>query len=154
MANNKTQRAIDDSRRRRDFKARDKGRTERTQKREGKERNKYVQRGVAPNKRVKTDEEDPQVSEAENSDEELKRVMDQEDPELERDLQVAADEDDSDNMDEEEFLNNADGLDLPDEEDEEDFPEDDLKGDDTDSELEDYYRELGIDNEQGKPYKK
>ena len=32
--------------------------------------------------------------------------------------------------------------------------EDDLKGDDTDSELEDYYRELGIDNEQGKPYKK
>lgn len=81
--------------------------------------------------------------------------MDQEDPELERDLQVAADEDDSDAFNEEEF--NTDGLDLPDDEEEDNNEEmHDLKGDDTDSELEDYYRELGIENEivEGKSIKK
>lgn len=42
---NKTKRAIDDSKRKREFKVREKGRTERTQKKSKYENNKYVQRG-------------------------------------------------------------------------------------------------------------
>lgn len=60
--------------------------------------------------------------------------------ELEREL---ADEDVIEEGDEEEFLEHADELDLPEVEDN----PDDLKGEATDSELEDYYRELGIEHE-------
>ena len=50
---NKTKRAIEDSKRKRDFKVRSKDRKERTYKKNKNESEKYVQRGgnAAPNKR-------------------------------------------------------------------------------------------------------
>jgi hypothetical protein len=86
--------------------------------------------------------------------------MAEEDPDLEKELlgdEGALQGDDGEDvvMDEAEFLENADELDLPEDEDLGDEDEDDLKGEDTDSELEDYYRELGIETEEkGDEYKK
>jgi hypothetical protein len=74
--------------------------------------------------------------------------MDEEDPELDRELKEAGlidgnyDDVGSENLDEQEFLEHADELDIP-----EDENQDDLQGEETDSDLEDYYRELGIENE-------
>ena len=140
---NKTKRAIEDSKRKRDFKVRQKGRKERSVKKQKFENNKYVQRGSVPNKRQKLDE-------VEDEETKYQRVMAEEDPELERDLKEAGimngDDDGSENLDENEFLEHADELDLPDEEDMDD-DEGDLKGDETDSDLEEYYRELGIEDE-------
>lgn len=140
---NKTQRAIEDSKRKRDFKGRQKNRKDRTAKKEKFEKNKYVQRGSVPSKRQK-------VEEVEDEETKFQRVMAEEDPELERDLKEAGiiegGDDGSENLDENEFLEHADELDLPEEENISDN-EGDLKGEDTDSDLEEYYRELGIENE-------
>jgi hypothetical protein len=147
---NKTKRAIEDSKRKRDFKQRSKGRKDRTQKKDKFEKNRYIQRGseqhMQASKRMRKDDD------GENEDDKYKRVMEEDDPELERELKEAGlidgdvGEDGSENLDENEFLEHADELDLP-SEDEADN-EDDLKGEETDSDLEDYYRELGIENEE------
>ena len=84
--------------------------------------------------------------------------MAEEDPELERDLmgEDAAIEEGEDIQMEEEFADEGGELDLP-EDDEEvvEENEDDLKGEETDSDLEEYYRELGIETEEkGHEYKK
>lgn len=152
---NKTKRAIEDSKRKRDFKVRSKDRKERTYKKNKNESEKYVQRGgnAAPNKRQKREEYD--------SDEEYKRVMEAEDPDLERELAEAGidvtginkdgDDDENIEMENAEFIDHDEGdLDLPAEENEDNFDDDnesDLNGEETDSDLEDYYRELGIENE-------
>jgi hypothetical protein len=79
--------------------------------------------------------------------------MQEEDPELERELlgddAAAALNDESEDLNEDQFLEGADELDLPedDEEDEQEDKDEDLKGEETDSDLEEYYRELGIENE-------
>lgn len=85
--------------------------------------------------------------------------MEEEDPELEKDLmgEIAAVGDGEDiqmEEDEGEFLDDGE-LDLPDEEELVHDNEDDLKGEETDSDLEEYYRELGIETEEkGDSYKK
>lgn len=86
--------------------------------------------------------------EKEDLEEKYERVMAEEDPELEKELEEAGlieARDDTSVLDEKEFLEHADELDLPDEEEDN---EQDLKGEDTDSDMEDYYRELGIENEE------
>ncbi len=106
----------------------------------------------------KQQEEESEV----DSEEEFNRVMQEEDPELEKDLlgedgAIAAEDEDiqmEDGGDEGEFVDDGGDLDLPDEEEVEDN-EDDLKGEDTDSDLEEYYRELGIEtDEKDQAYKK
>jgi hypothetical protein len=129
---NKVLKAIEDSKRKRDFKQRNKGRKERSQKRQKLEKNKYVQRGSG--KRPAPEED------------KFEKVMAEDDPELERELEEAGileGKDGSEDLDEAEFLEHGDELDLPDLDDD----EEDLKGEETDSDLEDYYRELGIENE-------
>ena len=85
--------------------------------------------------------------------------MAEEDPELERDLMgedAAIEEGEDIQMEEGEFADEGGELDLP-EDDEEvvEENEDDLKGEETDSDLEEYYRELGIETEEkGHEYKK
>jgi hypothetical protein len=88
--------------------------------------------------------------------------MAEEDPELERDLlgeDAGINEGEDIKMeDDDEFADEGGDLDLPEDEDEEvgQENEDDLRGDETDSDLEEYYRELGIETEEksGKEYKK
>lgn len=50
-------------------------------------------------------------------------------------------------FDEDEFTKNANQLDLPESDSDDEQAEKDLKGGDTDSELEEYYKELGIEDE-------
>ena len=87
--------------------------------------------------------------------------MEAEDPDLERELAEAGidvtginkdgDDDENIEMENAEFIDHDEGdLDLPAEENEDNFDDDnesDLNGEETDSDLEDYYRELGIENE-------
>jgi len=68
--------------------------------------------------------------------------MAEEDKELDREL--LEEQNPSEDLDDAEFLEHGDELDLPDIEDDN---EEDLQGDETDSDLEEYYRELGIENE-------
>jgi hypothetical protein len=70
--------------------------------------------------------------------------MAEEDQELDRELLEDQQENASEDLDDAEFLEHGDDLDLPDIEDDN---EEDLQGDETDSDLEEYYRELGIENE-------
>jgi hypothetical protein len=74
--------------------------------------------------------------------------MADDDVELEKELLDAQEPiDDEDlEMDEAEFLEHADELDLPEDASEEE-DDADLKGEETDSDLEEYYRELGIETE-------
>lgn len=65
-------------------------------------------------------------------------------------------EDDA-NFDESEFLKHGEDLDLPESEGDEEELDRDAKGDETDSDLEEYYKELGIQDEEDftkKPEKK
>lgn len=82
--------------------------------------------------------------------------MAESDEELEKELAEAQEpvDDEDIEMDEAEFLEHADELDLPDESEGEDSA--DLKGEETDSDLEEYYREIGIATEpkEGEAYKK
>jgi hypothetical protein len=92
-----------------------------------------------------------------DSEEEFNRVMAEEDPELGKDLEAAIQEEDGDieMEDDQEFADDAGELNIPEDEQEVEDNEDDLKGDDTDSDLEDYYRELGIETDnKGDQYKK
>jgi hypothetical protein len=166
---NKIKKAIEDSKRKRDFKSRDKGRKIRTQKKQKYEANRFVQRGTGggagkargqgfkgPKGQPKREESD----EEEGSEEEFNRVMQEEDEDLEKELADAQepevdDEEGDMEMNDAEFLEHADELDLP-SEDEVADDEDDLKGEETDSDLEEYYRELGIETEpnEGDAYKK
>lgn len=146
---NKT-RAIEDSKRKRDFKQRNKGRQERSAKKDKFEKSKYVQRGSQQHKHETNKRQKKEEASEGSDDEETKynNVMAEEDPELERELKEAGlieGDAGSEDLDEQEFLEHADELDIPDEEGDD---EDDLKGEDTDSDLEDYYRELGIENEE------
>jgi hypothetical protein len=104
-------------------------------------------------KRQQKQQEDEEESEV-DSEKEFNRVMQEEDPELEKDLlgedgAIAAEDEDiqMEDGDEGEFVDDGGDLDLPDEEEVEDN-EDDLKGEDTDSDLEEYYRELGIETDE------
>lgn len=127
---NKTKRAIEDSKRKKDFKLRQKGRTERNIKKNNYENNKYVQRGNPSkpiqkkdkffNKKRQQKKEDSEGESEIDSEEEFNRVMAEEDPELERDLlgedalieediQMEEDADD-------EFPDDGGELDLPDDE--------------------------------------
>ena len=96
---NKIKRAIKDSKRTRDFKFRQKGRKDRENKKSKLENDKYVQRGSKggngfkkggqPNNKFndkRKNEEQEDADEPYDSEEEYKRVMDEEDPELEREL--------------------------------------------------------------------
>ena len=86
--------------------------------------------------------------------------MEDEDEELEKELARDLDLGDEDNFDESEFKKYGDDLDLPDSDDGEPEQDDeelmrDVAGEETDSDLEDYYRELGIQDEEdlNKPQK-
>ena len=133
---NKTKRAIEDSKRKKEFKVRQKGRNERHNKKNTYENNKYVQRGSGASskpihkkdkfinkKRQQKKDESEEESEV-DSEEEYNRVMAEEDPELERDLlgDDAAIEDQEDIQmegDNDEFADEGGDLDLPDEDEEE-----------------------------------
>ena len=124
---NKIKHSIENSKRKRDFKARNKRRHESKKKKN--QLDEYVQR-KAPQKEEAFDD-----------------VLGEEDEELEREL--ARDQEmNDDNFDESEFRQYGEGLNLPSEEEEsEEENEQDLKGEVTDSDLEDYYKELGIQDE-------
>ena len=75
--------------------------------------------------------------------------MEEDDQELENELEMEQMEIDDKDLDEEEFLKHGDELDLPEEEEEaDDVISLDARGEETDSELEEYYKELGIENEE------
>ena len=109
------------------------------------------------NKKRQQKKEDSEEESEVDSEEEYNRVMAEEDPELEKALlgEDAAIEEDIQMEENEEFADEGGDLDLPDDEEEVEDNEDDLKGEETDSDLEDYYRELGIETEEkGQEYKK
>ena len=74
--------------------------------------------------------------------------MDEQDVELEQ--EVARDQamEDEANFDDTEFLQHGEDLDLPDSEQDEEELDRDAEGGETDSDLEDYYKELGIEDEE------
>ena len=75
-------------------------------------------------------------------------MINQNDIDEEIDEELKGEDDYIGESDDQEFLKNANELDLPDTESEREDNEADLKGDETDSELEDYYKELGIEEEE------
>lgn len=141
---NKVQNAIENSKRKRDFKARQKRRFETKGKKSQNERDTYVQR-----KRPRKDEAEVQDSDyGEEDDDKLVQVMDEQDVELEQ--EVARDQamEDEANFDDTEFLQHGEDLDLPDSEQDEEELDRDAEGGETDYDLEDYYKELGIEDEE------
>lgn len=78
--------------------------------------------------------------------------MNEDDEELEKELanDQMINDDDEDHFDESEFMKHGEHLDLPDSGDEEEDPDKeeeylrDAQGEETDSDLEEYYKELGI----------
>ena len=141
---NKVQKAIDNSKRKRDFKHRQKRRSDTSKKRRGQDEDKYVQR-----KRFKKDDQNEPKKKVEQ-DEDLEEMIGEEDKELEEELARDQDLGEEIDLDEDEFQKYGDELNIPSEEEdeEEDEFEKDVKGDETDSDLEDYYKELGIQDEE------
>eukprot|EP00347_Sterkiella_histriomuscorum_P015725 403355916 len=148
---NKVLKKIEDAKRRRDFKQRSKRRFETDAKKKTNEREKFVQRKYKKPFGQKNERgEEPKKT----REEEIEEIMNEEDVELEQEL--ARDEmiNEDDEFDETEFLQHGDQLDLPDSGDEEDdFDKQeellrDAEGELTDSDLEDYYKELGIQDEE------
>lgn len=137
---NKVKKAIEDSKRKRDFKHRSKRRQESSKKKNFRDKDQYIQR-----KRVKRDEFDqkkrPERDGGEAKDEE---ILGEEDKELEQELARDFDMGNEEGQfDEQEFLKHGDDLDLP----ESESDEEEEEGEETDSELEEYYKELGIQDE-------
>jgi len=112
---NPVKRAIADSKRKRDFKHRQKDRFDRHHKKKHMNEDKYVER-----KRQRRDE-DSVEEEGDGYD----KIMKEEDPELDRAVDNVGD-DYGEEFDETEFLKNADELDLPEEESEDEEIEKDL----------------------------
>lgn len=135
---NKVKKSIEDSKRKRDFKLRHKGRFERKQK-NNKFEDKYTEK-----KRLRKDEQKTKEDEEEDMEED--DLMGEDDGEEE---EVKPEEEYYDEFDPKEALD-AEGhdLDLPESESEDEQVQKDLQGEDTDSELEDYYKELGIQDEE------
>ncbi len=136
--------AIDNSKRKRDFKKRSSRRQESSNKRKHQESDKYVQR-----KRVKQENVD-KVGKV-NEDDDIDQYIEEEDKELEAELARDKDLGDQESFDDAEFDKYGDELDIPDDLDElsgEEDLEKDAEGDATDSDLEEYYRELGIQDEE------
>jgi hypothetical protein len=75
-------------------------------------------------------------------------MLNESDPEAEKEVKEMMGDDYGAEFDETEFKKHENLLDLPDSESEGDDLEQDMKGEETDSDLEDYYRELGIADEE------